>query len=69
MKRFLLIPVTFGLLLGLWVHAAQGADRTETVKKLPNGSVERCVYETSFETAKDGGTVIVTAWRCVVTRK
>lgn len=65
MKRMLLIPITFGLPLALWVDAASAADtRTET-KRYPDGSVETCKYETDFVTTKDGATVIRTAWRCV----
>lgn len=68
MKRMALIPIAFGLLTALWIDAAQGADRFETIKKLPDGSVEVCQYETDFATAKDGALVIRTAWRCVTTK-
>lgn len=68
MKRMALIPIVFGLLTALWIDAAQGADRTETIKMLPDGSVEVCQYETDFVTAKDGALVIRTAWRCVTAK-
>lgn len=67
MKRMLLIPVTFGLLLALWVDAANATEtRTET-KRLPDGSTEVCKYETDFAKTLDGSLVIRTAWRCVRT--
>lgn len=68
MKHFILIPVVASLLLAMWADAAQGADHTETTRKLPNGSVEVCKYETDFVTTKDGATVVRTAWRCVTTK-
>lgn len=70
MNKFFAIvgPITFGSLLVLWCSAGHAADRTETIKMLPDGSVEVCQYETDFATAKDGALVIRTAWRCVTTK-
>jgi hypothetical protein len=64
MKKFLLIPVTFGLLIALWVDAAGAVETKETVRNLPDGSTEVCRYETDFAQAQDGALVIRTAWRC-----
>lgn len=67
MNKFIAIltPVTFVILLSGWANAA---DHQETVRKLPNGAIERCSYETDFATTKDGSTVVRTAWRCVTTK-
>jgi hypothetical protein len=68
MKRMLLIPAMFGLTCYLWCSAAGAVETRETVRKLPNGSVETCRYETDFITV-DGANIIRTAWRCVITKK
>jgi hypothetical protein len=67
MNKFIAIltPVTFIVLLAGWANAA---DSKTTVRHLKDGSTEVCKYETDFATAKDGGLVIRTAWRCVTTK-
>ena len=58
----------FGILLGTLTGIASATDSKTTVKKLPNGSTETCKFETDFATAKDGGLVVRTAWRCVTVK-
>lgn len=61
----ILTPVVFVTLIAGWANAA---DRTQTTKRLPDGSVEVCKYDTDFATTKDGALVIRTAWVCTTSK-
>lgn len=65
--RMISIPFFAGLLVALWVTAADAADTKTTTTRHPDGSVEVCKYQTDFATTRDGANVIRTAWRCVRT--